>query len=122
MKFRFKIQQYQTDAVDAVVRVFAGQPYSDAVKYRRDIGEVKPVLPPTQEQTSFLPAVQPDIDDVLLDDTGFLNENLIHAEIGIPGMLVFAAAGAEAPFARLVSHVLFYGLEQFDCDLRLLPI
>ena len=27
MKFRFKIQQYQNDAVDSVIRVFAGQPY-----------------------------------------------------------------------------------------------
>jgi restriction endonuclease len=25
MKFKFKIQQYQSDAVEAVVRVFAGQ-------------------------------------------------------------------------------------------------
>lgn len=28
MKFTFKIQQYQTDAVDAVVQVFQGQPYT----------------------------------------------------------------------------------------------
>lgn len=28
MKFNFKIQQYQTEAVDSVVRVFEGQPYS----------------------------------------------------------------------------------------------
>ena len=28
MKFSFKIQQYQTDAVDAVARVFQGQPYN----------------------------------------------------------------------------------------------
>ena len=41
MKFRFKIQEYQTDAVDSVVRVFSGQPYSSGLTYRRDIGEVK---------------------------------------------------------------------------------
>ena len=29
MKFNFKIQQYQTDAVDAVVRVFQGQGFHD---------------------------------------------------------------------------------------------
>lgn len=29
MKFNFKIQQYQTDAVDAVVKVFQGQGYHD---------------------------------------------------------------------------------------------
>ncbi len=41
MKFNFKIQQYQTDAVDSVVGVFKGQPYSDPVNYRRDIGKGK---------------------------------------------------------------------------------
>ena len=38
MKFNFKIQQYQTDAVDSVVNCFKGQPYIDNVSYRRDIG------------------------------------------------------------------------------------
>lgn len=41
MKFNFKIQQYQTDAVDAVVRAFAGQGYQDKLSYIRDIGKVK---------------------------------------------------------------------------------
>jgi type III restriction enzyme len=31
MKFNFKIQQYQTDAVEAVARVFNGQPHYDKV-------------------------------------------------------------------------------------------
>ncbi len=38
MKLQFKVQQYQTEAVDAVVDVFAGQPYADGVKYRIDPG------------------------------------------------------------------------------------
>ncbi|XBB66381.1 DEAD/DEAH box helicase family protein [Nocardioides sp. WV_118_6] len=38
MKLQFKVQQYQTEAVDAVVEVFAGQPYADGVKYRIDPG------------------------------------------------------------------------------------
>ena len=38
MKLQFKVQQYQTEAVDAVVDVFAGQPYADGVKYRVDPG------------------------------------------------------------------------------------
>jgi type III restriction enzyme len=41
LKFQFKIQQYQTDAVNSVVNVFAGQPYSDRVSYMRDLGIVK---------------------------------------------------------------------------------
>lgn len=41
MKFNFKIQQYQTDAVDAVVRVFNGQRFHDRTTYIRDLGNVK---------------------------------------------------------------------------------
>ena len=38
MKFQFKIQQYQTDAVENTVSVFAGQPSHDPATYRRDVG------------------------------------------------------------------------------------
>ncbi len=38
MKFNFKIQQYQTDAVEAVARVFNGQGLAESVGYRRDLG------------------------------------------------------------------------------------
>lgn len=38
MKFNFKIQQYQTDAVNAVCDVFAGQGYHTHSEYRRDLG------------------------------------------------------------------------------------
>ncbi len=37
MKFKFTIQPYQTDAVDSVVQVFAGQPFNDRFTYRRDV-------------------------------------------------------------------------------------
>ena len=37
MKFRFTVQPYQTEAVDSVVNVFAGQPYNDRFTYRRDV-------------------------------------------------------------------------------------
>lgn len=39
LKFSFKIQQYQTDAVDAVVDVFQGQGYHDSISYIRDVGD-----------------------------------------------------------------------------------
>ena len=39
MKFKFKIQQYQTDAVESSVGVFAGQPSRDNFLYRRDLGK-----------------------------------------------------------------------------------
>ena len=38
MKFKFKIQDYQTKAVKSVIDVFKGQPYRDHVKYTRDLG------------------------------------------------------------------------------------
>ncbi len=41
MKFNFKIQQYQTDAVNAVCDVFAGQGYHTHSEYRRDLGKKK---------------------------------------------------------------------------------
>lgn len=45
MKLQFKVQQYQTEAVDAVVDVFTGQPFADGVKYRIDPGkETAPAL------------------------------------------------------------------------------
>ena len=49
MKFKFKIQQYQTDAVNAVINVFKGQPFNDKVSYLRDLGNI---TSPTQK--SFL--------------------------------------------------------------------
>ncbi len=45
MKLQFKVHPYQTDAVDAVVEVFAGQPKYDGVSYRIDPGQVKATTP-----------------------------------------------------------------------------
>ena len=75
MKFNFKIQQYQTDAVDSVVGVFKGQLYSDPVNYRRDIGKVKSAI--SYSQMSFAESMfeQQELnytDD--FDDAGFKNE------------------------------------------------
>ncbi len=38
MQFKFKIQQYQTDAAKAVTDVFQGQPNGDPLYYLRDVG------------------------------------------------------------------------------------
>ena len=37
MKFNFKIQQYQTDAVEAAARVFQGQPWHTDVSWMRAV-------------------------------------------------------------------------------------
>ncbi len=44
MKFKFKIQQYQTDAVESTVNVFVGQPSKTNAQYRRDLGKQKPQM------------------------------------------------------------------------------
>ena len=62
MKFNYKIQQYQTDAVDAVVQVFRGQRYYDRITYNRDLGTLD-----TQHQ-------QLSIDELDDYDTGYKNE------------------------------------------------
>ena len=38
MEFKFKIQDYQSDAVDTVIKVFEGQPYNNGLVYKRDLG------------------------------------------------------------------------------------
>ncbi len=76
MKFSFKIQQYQTDAVDAVARVFRGQPYHAGVSYMRDVGTRKE----SGRQLSLLLSEE-DGDRLELqdpgDDSGFKNEALL---------------------------------------------
>ena len=62
MKFNYKIQQYQTDAVDAVVKVFHGQGYYDRITYNRDLG----TLDSQHRQLSF-----EELDEY---DTGYKNE------------------------------------------------
>ena len=83
MKFNFKIQQYQTDAVDAVVKVFDGQGYSEKNSYIFDQGKnVKKVQ--GQMQLVFDNIDETEIYDPL-SDTGYKNaavelsdEQLLH--------------------------------------------
>ena len=72
MKFNFKIQQYQTDAVDAVIKVFNGQGYYDNVTYRRDIGKVDKKAVSQTTLDAF--ASEEFID--LYNETGFKNEEI----------------------------------------------
>ena len=80
MKFNFKIQQYQTDAVDAVVKVFQGQRYHDKISYIRDLGKQQ-----TNQQMRLNVDMQYSLDidnDYQMniydmdDDTGYKNEGI----------------------------------------------
>lgn len=73
MKFNFKIQDYQTDAVESIVKVFEGQGYHTGLGYIRDLGSL-----PAQEteiQTTFL---KEELEEqmVLEDSTGYKNEEI----------------------------------------------
>ena len=72
MKFNFKIQQYQTDAFAAVVKVFNGQGHYDRTSYIRDLGKKK-----TTEYQMKLGFGEDDMD--IFDpasDTGYKNETI----------------------------------------------
>ena len=55
MRLRFKVQQYQTEAVNAIIDVFAGQPRHDGVSYRIDPGRQTPTTAPTLFETTTTP-------------------------------------------------------------------
>ena len=71
MKFNFKIQDYQTEAVEAVVNVFNGQSYSDKLSYIRDVGKQK-----NNQQITLISTDENNSIDVYdpMDDTGYKNE------------------------------------------------
>lgn len=71
MKFQFKIQPYQTEAVNSVVNIFAGQPYQERVSYVRDLG-VRNATPKAQ-QLNLFGAVDSVADDIAI---GFENAKL----------------------------------------------
>lgn len=79
MKFNFKIQQYQTDAVDSVVQIFNGQPHYDQVSYVRDLGKIKKKRNYKDQAEGQMGIddegqVHSDWEDI--DDTGYRNENV----------------------------------------------
>ena len=70
MKFQFKIQPYQTEAVHSVVNIFAGQPFTDRVSYTRDLG-IRTAPQPTQ--INFLSQQENEGDEI---EVGFKNTTI----------------------------------------------
>lgn len=70
MKFNFKIQQYQTNAVEAVIKVFNGQGFHDKISYIRDLGKMKPA---DMQMTLGLTDEEIELYDPA-NDTGYKNE------------------------------------------------
>lgn len=69
MKLQFKIQQYQTDAVESVVKVFAGQPNNGLLTYKVDQGKVYVVTGGKKIEVKDLKFEQ--------DDTGYKNGDIV---------------------------------------------
>lgn len=72
MKFNFKIQEFQTEAVNAVVDVFKGQGFSGQARYIRDLGVQDPHA---QIAMNIDPEAEQDYSDPL-DDVGFKNDKI----------------------------------------------
>ena len=69
MKFKFKVQQYQTDAVESTVAVFSGQKHYERVSYLRDLGTLK-----REQKASYLPGMSEADDEDFA--TGYRNEKV----------------------------------------------
>lgn len=80
MKFNFKIQQYQTDAVNSVIKVFQGQGYHDKISYIRDLGKRQQsvnfdgTFSESGKQLSFISMDEQITSDFDEDDAGYKNE------------------------------------------------
>ena len=74
MKFNFKIQDYQTDAVESIVKVFDGQGFHSGLGYIRDMGSLK-----SQTGTQQLSFVGDEFEEQLsLEDlTGYKNNEIV---------------------------------------------
>lgn len=73
MKFNFKIQDYQTEAVESIVKVFESQGYHSGLGYIRDLGSLEI---PQQKQLSLLGdefGEQLELEDT----TGYKNEEIM---------------------------------------------
>lgn len=76
MKFNFKIQSYQTDAVRSVVNSFVGQKFSEGLSYRRDLGNIKEKQQSTQIYMDYEDSSEEIKFKDDFDETGFRNERI----------------------------------------------
>lgn len=75
MKLKFKIQQYQTDAVDNTVKVFNGQPNSGLTEYVVDKGKTYKKVKGTLVEVKKEDLLQ--FDDDADDTTGYKNGDVV---------------------------------------------
>lgn len=69
MKFKFKVQDYQTEAVESTIRIFEGQPKVEPLSYIRDLGMFK------KENAQMKFDEKGDIESI--NNIGFKNQELM---------------------------------------------
>ena len=100
MKFKFKIQKYQTEAVDNTTAIFTGQPNRDASKYRRDLGKRDAML-------SF--------DG---DDDGYRNADLELSAAELLDNLHAVQTRAGVPLSKSLSRINGLGAVNLDVEME----
>ena len=101
MKFKFKIQGYQTEAVDNTTAIFAGQPNRDPAKYRRDIGKIKDG---TIRET--------------LDDDGYRNADVELSSKQLLENLHSVQTSAGVPLSKSLSKIDGLGAVNLDVEME----
>lgn len=101
MKLQFKIQQYQADAVDAVVNCFAGQARRDGLSYRIDPGRrgdsAQPTLEIPESPNSGLRNAEIELSPVQLLDNMHSVQRDSRRNLALSPRLVDSKAAPSAP-------------------------
>lgn len=80
MKFTFKIQKYQTEVVDSLVKCFEGQQFADKVQYLRDKGimpKVQQIKEQSFDEESFLRQQEFSDEELEQAENGYRNAGLV---------------------------------------------
>ena len=107
MQFKFKVQQYQTDAADAVCDVFEGQPNQGAMAYLRDLGRTR-----DDRKTATVSAFTYSVGDA---DEGYANAPVALA----PGALLDNLHRVQRRNQLAESQALFDGMGACQLDVEM---
>ena len=100
MKFTFKIQKYQTEAVDSLVKCFEGQQFADKVQYLRDKG-LMPKLVKQEVQTELFEKEKTEEEQLEEADNGY--RRLMAFKSKIRKALYYQSS----PYVIFIQHLLY---------------
>ena len=94
MKFKFKKQQYQTNAVESVADCFAGQPKNTGIQYRIDPGRVAAGTPQQRESWATKAKVLAS-SQVAVVEVEFASQRALHQRYGIDAVPTTVVADSQ---------------------------